>query len=280
MPLYWHRLLKDIRDLTTEQVGAYVLLLGYQWEEGGIPADAARIAAIAKISVSKTSAAMAAFGRRFQPHPTLQKTLANPFMERVREEQRLKFEKASRAGKIGAAARYGSPNAGSNRKGNRTANDASNRIADDGSNRTADATPVASADIENRDHHLTSFGDDAHAREGEKSLIEQADALSDFLLETGIEFGVIGEHRREDPLAWHHRNREAASNLIRYHGPEECRLRGRAMLAAMAERRLYNSGGQYPAVLLEKLWEHDAVASATTRPQNTGPSFDEMMGVA
>lgn len=276
MPLYWQRLLKDIRDLTTEQIGAYVLLLGYQWEEGAIPADIPRLAVIAKLSPVKMRAALAAFAHRFTPHASTADTLANPFMERVREEQRAKFEKASKAGKIGAAARHNPANATSNRTSNRISGRSIDRTAYASPNDNANAT----ADIENKDHHLASLGDGTGAREREKALAIAADAdtLADYLLDAAVEHGFQMGHYALDRNRWHHGNREYGLKLIEAYDLEPCKVRALALVLAIKNGKI--TSRQIGTALLFKCWNYRELTDVVKAAADAGPSFDEMMGVA
>jgi uncharacterized protein YdaU (DUF1376 family) len=51
MPIYWGDYLRDTRDLTTLQHGAYLLLIAHYWQHMGLPAGERSLAAIVGLSV-------------------------------------------------------------------------------------------------------------------------------------------------------------------------------------------------------------------------------------
>ena len=53
MPIYWGDYLRDTRDLTTIQHGAYLLLIAHYWQHESLPANEKQLAAIAGLSVQK-----------------------------------------------------------------------------------------------------------------------------------------------------------------------------------------------------------------------------------
>lgn len=53
MPMYWGDYLRDTGHLTTEQHGAYLLLLAHCWQHGRIPEKPSERAAVAKLTVQR-----------------------------------------------------------------------------------------------------------------------------------------------------------------------------------------------------------------------------------
>lgn len=53
MPMYWGDYLRDTRDLTTLQHGAYLLLIAHYWQHKSLPASEKQLAAITGLSVHK-----------------------------------------------------------------------------------------------------------------------------------------------------------------------------------------------------------------------------------
>lgn len=53
MPLFWGDYLRDTSHLTTEQHGAYLLLIGHCWQHGAIPDSEEGCAAVTRLSVRR-----------------------------------------------------------------------------------------------------------------------------------------------------------------------------------------------------------------------------------
>jgi len=70
MPWYVGDYLRDTGHLTTEQHGAYMLLLGHCWQHGAIPLDDKERAAIAKLSIKRWRAIKAPIERFFNDDGT------------------------------------------------------------------------------------------------------------------------------------------------------------------------------------------------------------------
>ncbi len=90
-------------DLPTEDVGAYIRLLCYQWGKGAVPSDTSTLARIAGL----TRGRMVHVWQRIRRHFTEQGdgTFTNPRLERERQKQALYREQQSRKGKVSAANR-------------------------------------------------------------------------------------------------------------------------------------------------------------------------------
>jgi len=65
--MYWGDYLRDTRDLTTLQHGAYVLLIAHYWQHGGLPTDEAQLATIAGVSTKTWRSIRDPIAAKFQP---------------------------------------------------------------------------------------------------------------------------------------------------------------------------------------------------------------------
>lgn len=65
MPIYWGDYLRDTRDLTTTQHGAYLLLIAHYWQHESLPADERQLAAIAGLGVVKWRAIQGPIAAKF-----------------------------------------------------------------------------------------------------------------------------------------------------------------------------------------------------------------------
>lgn len=65
MPIYWGDYFKNTFHLTTEEHGAYFLLIGYYWQNGKIKNDPAFIRSVTRIKPSRVSSKMIATLRNF-----------------------------------------------------------------------------------------------------------------------------------------------------------------------------------------------------------------------
>lgn len=249
MPLYWGELITDVADLTLEQLGAYMLLLGWQWQKGGIPRDVVAQANIAHMSTAKMRKTMERFGDRFKPHPSNAGLLVNEFMERVREEQLAKYLRYSNAGKAGANKRHG---IATSIPGGNASSDAS---SDASSNATGDAS--SNRDIETREYHLASLDDTAGARALDRSKKSPAFEFALWMHKQGIESGAVPADRALDPLRWALPQVESAEFLLAQYGEEECRLRAERLIKACAQRRIRKP---CTASTLRYTWDWDEVS--------------------
>lgn len=68
MPIYWGDYLRDTRDLTTLQHGAYLLLIGHYWQHESLPNDEGQLAAITGLTVNKWRAIQAPIAAKFGPN--------------------------------------------------------------------------------------------------------------------------------------------------------------------------------------------------------------------
>jgi uncharacterized protein YdaU (DUF1376 family) len=66
MPMYWGDYLRDTRDLTTLQHGAYLLLIAHYWQHGKLPTDEHRLAVIAGVSFKKWKAIREPIADKFE----------------------------------------------------------------------------------------------------------------------------------------------------------------------------------------------------------------------
>jgi uncharacterized protein YdaU (DUF1376 family) len=66
MPMYWGDYLRDTRDLTTTQHGAYLLLIGHYWQHEGLPTDERQLATITGLTLAKWRAIQEPIAAKFQ----------------------------------------------------------------------------------------------------------------------------------------------------------------------------------------------------------------------
>ena len=101
MPILVDKYLGDTTHLTTEQHGAYLLLLMTCWKrDGRLPAEDAQLAAIARLSISKWRASgpiLMAFFSHENGHLTQKRLTVELVRAKVNLEQRSKAGKASAA---------------------------------------------------------------------------------------------------------------------------------------------------------------------------------------
>lgn len=98
-PIYWQRFIIGTLDMTAEEIGAYFLLLIYQWDKGFIPEDHKEIKKISKVSVKKLDKVLKKFEK-------INGKLFNDTLEIIRIEQTEKHAANSAKGKKGAEARW------------------------------------------------------------------------------------------------------------------------------------------------------------------------------
>jgi uncharacterized protein YdaU (DUF1376 family) len=113
-PFYWRDFDEGTRELTNEEVGAYMRLLSYQWRMGSIPADRARAGRVTGEQISET--AWEGLQRKFIAHEEPGR-LVNARMREVRTEQARRHALRVAAGRAGGYAKASS-NAPSNAPSN------------------------------------------------------------------------------------------------------------------------------------------------------------------
>lgn len=67
MPLYWGDYLRDTRDLSTLQHGAYLLLIAHYWQHGSLPDDERALASIAGVPRPTWRRIAPALAAKFSP---------------------------------------------------------------------------------------------------------------------------------------------------------------------------------------------------------------------
>ena len=92
-----------VAEMTLEEEGVYIRLLCYCWSSGSIPADPERCARLAGKGCSVETATVVQ--RSFNEHPTDTQRLVHDRLEIERENQRIRREQASSAGKKSADTR-------------------------------------------------------------------------------------------------------------------------------------------------------------------------------
>ncbi len=105
MPLYVNDYFGDTMTLTTEQHGAYLLLIMTAWKEGGrLPNDPVQLAQCVRLSVAQWSKHEPILRRYFQVD---NEHWTHPRVLRELEAAKANVEKKSAAGKAAAAKKWG-----------------------------------------------------------------------------------------------------------------------------------------------------------------------------
>ena len=97
-----------VAEMSLEEEGVYIRLLCYCWASGSIPADPERCARLAGKGCSIDTATFVQ--RAFNEHPTDKTRLVHDRLEIERENQRIRREQASIAGKKSAESRANTSN--------------------------------------------------------------------------------------------------------------------------------------------------------------------------
>lgn len=98
-PVYYERFLLGTTTFSSEEVGAYFLLLMEQWDKGFIPNNPREIARISRTEHEKLTQVLSKFTKKG-------KKLFNAVLEQIREEQTGKKLTLSERGKNGANKRW------------------------------------------------------------------------------------------------------------------------------------------------------------------------------
>jgi len=92
-----------VQAASTEEIGAYVLLMCHDWTEGGFVFDERRLANVCRLSVARIRLAWAHLSAKF---PEREGRRYNPRLERERQKQAEWMARASEKGRKGASARW------------------------------------------------------------------------------------------------------------------------------------------------------------------------------
>ena len=131
MPIYTGDVLAETASLSTDEFGAYILLLFAYWQAGDLPQDDVRLARIARLDPGRWQAA------RPSIEPLFGSGWTNAGLDNLRHHAADKRERKIAAGRKGAASRWG------NGKGNAVA--IGTRISS--ANGKGNAEPIATSTI-------------------------------------------------------------------------------------------------------------------------------------
>jgi uncharacterized protein YdaU (DUF1376 family) len=98
-PLYWQRFKIGTFEMKADEIGAYILLLIYEWDKGFLPTNRQELMKISKVSDKKLEKVL----KKFE---IIENKYFNETLEVIRLEQSEKHEKRSNRGKNGAKARW------------------------------------------------------------------------------------------------------------------------------------------------------------------------------
>jgi len=94
-----------ITMMTTEQEGAYIRLICYDWSNDGIPDDDEQLSKLSRLGEGWFKGGSTVVRKCFNQHPTKAGFLTNDRLEKEREKQKIWKEKSSEGGRKSAEAR-------------------------------------------------------------------------------------------------------------------------------------------------------------------------------
>jgi len=98
-PFFQRKFTSATQMFNAEEIGTYIVLLNYQWDNGGLPDDFSALCLLAKCSEPSIHKVIKKFEKKSDG------LFWNKRLEEVRKEQLLRYEKRSNAGKAGGLAK-------------------------------------------------------------------------------------------------------------------------------------------------------------------------------
>lgn len=98
-PFFQRKFTSATQMFNAEEIGTYIVLLNYQWDNGGLPDDFSALCLLAKCTEPSIHKVIKKFEKKSDG------LFWNKRLEEVRKEQLIRYEKRSNAGKAGVLAK-------------------------------------------------------------------------------------------------------------------------------------------------------------------------------